>query len=48
MTNLKSTRTFYDQVLGLTVEDREGMLTIHLPGGECTVAYATRNHQPAR
>jgi catechol 2,3-dioxygenase-like lactoylglutathione lyase family enzyme len=48
VTDLESTRAFYQDVLGLTVEDRDGMLTIHLPGGGSTVAYASRNHQPAR
>ncbi|TFD52175.1 VOC family protein [Cryobacterium frigoriphilum] len=46
--DLEQTRTFYHEVLGLKVEDRNGMLTIHLPGGASTVAYASRNHQPAR
>ena len=48
VTDLESTRAFYHDVLGLKVEDRDGMLTIHLPGGASTVAYASRNHQPAR
>ncbi len=48
VTDLESTRTFYQVVLGLQVEDRDAMLTIHLPGGASTVAYASRNHQPAR
>jgi predicted enzyme related to lactoylglutathione lyase len=48
VTDLESTRAFYQDVLGLTVEDRDGMLTIHLPGGGSAVAYASRNHQPAR
>ncbi|MER5219363.1 VOC family protein [Streptomyces flaveus] len=48
VTDLESTRTFYHDVLGLPVEDRDAMLTIRLPGGASTVAYASRNHQPAR
>ncbi|WP_328826003.1 VOC family protein [Streptomyces sp. NBC_00252] len=48
VTDLESTRTFYHDVLGLHVEDRDAMLTIRLPGGASTVAYASRNHQPAR
>ncbi|MEU5416051.1 VOC family protein [Streptomyces clavifer] len=48
VTDLESTRAFYHGVLGLQVEDRDGMLTILLPGGASTVAYAHPNHQPAR
>jgi hypothetical protein len=48
VTDLESARTFYRDVLGLHVEDRDAMLTIHLPGGASTVAYASRNHEPAR
>lgn len=48
VTDLESTRAFYHGVLGLQVEDRDGMLTIYLPGGASTVAYAHPNHQPAR
>ncbi|MCX5255050.1 VOC family protein [Streptomyces canus] len=48
VTDLESTRTFYHDVLGLHVEDRDAMLTIRLPGGASTVAYTSRNHQPAR
>ncbi|MFJ9250141.1 VOC family protein [Streptomyces sp. NPDC101776] len=46
--DLESTRTFYQDVLGLRIEDRDGMLFIHLPGGAYTVAYAHPKHQPAR
>ncbi|MFF1303316.1 VOC family protein [Streptomyces sp. NPDC058307] len=48
VTDLESTRAFYHDVLGLHVEDRDAMLTIRLPGGASTVAYASRNHRPAR
>ncbi|MGO4680217.1 VOC family protein [Microbacterium sp. 2MCAF23] len=48
VTDLESTRTFYGDVLGFHVEDRDGMLAIHLPGGATAVAYAHPNHQPAQ
>jgi len=48
VTDLESTRAFYGGVLKLSVEDRDGMLTIHLPGGAETVAYATPRHKPAQ
>ena len=46
--DLESTRAFYHGTLGLRVEDRDGMLAIHLPGGATAVAYAHPNHQPAQ
>jgi len=47
ITDLESTRAFYRDVLGLEVEDRDAMLTIHLPGGGQAVAYPSPSHRPA-
>ncbi|MFE9790047.1 VOC family protein [Nocardia salmonicida] len=46
--DLPSTQAFYGEVLGLPNEERDAMLTLHLPGGARAVAYPKgQAHQPA-
>jgi len=46
--DLAKAREFYSGVLGLRVEDQEGMgMRLHLPGGGTVFAYPKADHQPA-
>lgn len=46
--NLIKAKEFYHEVLGLKVEEEEGMgLKIHLPGGGEVFVYPKENHEPA-
>lgn len=39
--------SFYGDVLGLNVAERNGLLNISFPGGGETIVYPKPNHQPA-
>jgi catechol 2,3-dioxygenase-like lactoylglutathione lyase family enzyme len=46
--DLTKGREFYSGVLGLEVEDEEGMgMRLHLPGGGTVFVYPKADHQPA-
>ena len=46
--NLKTTKEFYKNTLGLTVDEEGDMgLNLHLPGGGKVFIYAKDNHKPA-
>lgn len=46
--DLATTRAFYSNVLGLKVDDDNGMgLKINLPGGGAVFVYQKDDHQPA-
>ncbi|MBG6237898.1 putative enzyme related to lactoylglutathione lyase [Mycetocola sp. CAN_C7] len=48
VTDTDAARTFYSDVLGLTVTDDEmGLLRIELPGGAEVMAYPKPDHTPA-
>ena len=38
---------FFTDTLGLDVEERNGMLTLHLGGGHTVIVYPKTDHQPA-
>jgi catechol 2,3-dioxygenase-like lactoylglutathione lyase family enzyme len=40
-------REFYEQTLGLEVSESDGMLTLHLAGGNGVLIYPKPNHAPA-
>lgn len=41
-------REFYEKILGLKVsEEMQGMLNLHLAGGNAVLIYPKPNHQPA-
>ena len=40
-------RTFYEDVLGLRVDEADGMLTLHLRGGTEVLVYPKPDHVPA-
>src|SRR5262249_13293167 len=40
-------REFYEQTLGLEVSESDGILTLHLAGGNVVLVYPKPNHSPA-
>jgi predicted enzyme related to lactoylglutathione lyase len=38
---------FYGETLGLRVEERDGLLTLHFEGGAKVIIYPKPNHRPA-
>ncbi|MEO8230100.1 MAG: VOC family protein [Chloroflexota bacterium] len=40
-------KAFYAQTLGLEVSEENGMLTLHLAGGDKVLIYPKDNHEPA-
>lgn len=40
-------KAFYADILGLTVSEANGMLTLHIAGGRDTLVYPKRDHVPA-
>ena len=45
--DIRATRTFYADTLGLDVTEANGLLTMHLGGGGTVVIYPKDNHVPA-
>jgi catechol 2,3-dioxygenase-like lactoylglutathione lyase family enzyme len=45
--DIAAARTFYADVLGLTVSEANGMLTLHLAGGGRVLIYPRPDHEPA-
>jgi predicted enzyme related to lactoylglutathione lyase len=45
--DIPKAKTFYSQTLGLEVSEENGMLTLHLAGGNNVLIYPKPNHVPA-
>jgi catechol 2,3-dioxygenase-like lactoylglutathione lyase family enzyme len=45
--DVAAARAFYAEVLGLTVSEANGMLTLHLAGGGRVLVYPRPDHEPA-
>ena len=45
--DIATARKFYADVLGLTVTEDDGLLTLHIAGGTEVLAYPKPNHVPA-
>lgn len=45
--DLAETKNFYNEVLGLKVDDEPAGLRLHLPGGGTALAYPKADHRPA-
>ena len=45
--DIEAARAFYADVLGLEVEEENGMLRLHLGGGTPTLVYPKPDHTPA-
>ena len=45
--DLPAAKTFYQELLGLRVEDDGVGVRLHLPGGGAVFCYPKRDHQPA-
>jgi len=45
--DIDAARAFYADVLGLTVSEANGMLTLHLAGGGRVLLYPKSDHEPA-
>ena len=45
--DIPKAKEFYGKTLGLDVDEREGMLTLHVAGGGEVVVYPKPNHTPA-
>jgi catechol 2,3-dioxygenase-like lactoylglutathione lyase family enzyme len=45
--DIEAARSFYGDVLGLTVTEENGMLTLQLAGDRPTLVYPKDDHQPA-
>jgi predicted enzyme related to lactoylglutathione lyase len=45
--DLEKVKKFYSQVLGLSVTEEHGMLTLHLAGGNNVLIYPKADHVPA-
>jgi len=45
--DVEQARAFYADVLGLRVEEANGMLTLHLGGGGTVLVYPKPGHEPA-
>jgi catechol 2,3-dioxygenase-like lactoylglutathione lyase family enzyme len=45
--DIEAARAFYGDVLGLTVTEENGMLTLQLAGDRPTLVYPKDDHQPA-
>jgi catechol 2,3-dioxygenase-like lactoylglutathione lyase family enzyme len=45
--DIEAARAFYEDRLGLTVSEANGMLTLHTPGDHETLIYPKPNHAPA-
>jgi predicted enzyme related to lactoylglutathione lyase len=45
--DIPTAKQFYSQTLGLTVTEENGMLTLHMAGGNNVLIYPKPNHVPA-
>ena len=45
--DIEAERRFYSETLGVTVEEENGMLNLHLGGGHNVLIYPKDDHQPA-
>jgi catechol 2,3-dioxygenase-like lactoylglutathione lyase family enzyme len=45
--DVSQARTFYSNVLGLDVSEENGMLSLHIAGGNPIIIYPKPNHAPA-
>jgi catechol 2,3-dioxygenase-like lactoylglutathione lyase family enzyme len=45
--DIDAERRFYADVLGVNVEEENGMLNLHLGGGQTVLIYPKDDHQPA-
>ncbi|HKP61093.1 MAG TPA: VOC family protein [Polyangiales bacterium] len=45
--NLSRAKQFYGATLGLPVDEHDGLLTLHIPGGANVMVYPKPNHTPA-
>jgi catechol 2,3-dioxygenase-like lactoylglutathione lyase family enzyme len=45
--DIAKAKEFYNQTLGLTVSEQNGMLTLHIVGGNRTIIYPKSDHVPA-
>ena len=45
--DIPKAKAFYSQVLGLEVSEENGMLRLHLAGGNTVLVYPKPNHTPA-
>src|SRR5437899_11889942 len=45
--DIPKAKEFYGQTLGLKVSESNGLLTLHLGGGNNVLIYPKRNHVPA-
>jgi predicted enzyme related to lactoylglutathione lyase len=46
--DVKKARAFYGETLGLKTSEEHGLLTLHLAGGQDTLAYPKPDHTPAK
>ena len=45
--DIAKAKEFYSKTLGLTVSEANGMLTLHIAGGNATIIYPKNDHVPA-
>ncbi len=45
--DIAKAKEFYSQTLGLTLSEQNGMLTLHIAGGNRTIIYPKNDHVPA-
>jgi catechol 2,3-dioxygenase-like lactoylglutathione lyase family enzyme len=45
--DIPAAAAFYRDTLGLTVDEQNGMLRLHLGGGGTVLVYPKQNHEPA-
>lgn len=45
--DLHRAKKFYTTMLDLAVDEHDGMLTLHIPGGANVMVYPKPNHKPA-
>ena len=46
--DIQKAKEFYGRTLGLKVSESNGLLTLHLAGGNNVLIYPKRNHTPAK
>jgi catechol 2,3-dioxygenase-like lactoylglutathione lyase family enzyme len=46
--DIKKAKEFYGRTLGLKVSESNGLLTLHLAGGNNVLIYPKPNHTPAK
>lgn len=45
--DLNRAKEFYGRTLGLPVDEHDGLLTLHIPGGADVMVYPKADHMPA-